>query len=121
MRSDLLEWQQLESPEGRRLVAEAECLQKQLREKRDAWDDIGHRMRDAEEAYVRTSRSASALRSDCGILRGTREALLLEEVSVRERLGAVSRAHLQTSSAVAELREAHAGAVRRGRAEVQEV
>lgn len=120
LRSEVQEWQRLETPEGRRLVAEVKCLREQLQVNSDEGKAMSHRTREAEEAALRTSRSASALRSDCGILRGTREALLLEDVSLRERLGAVNRAFLQSSSAVAELREAYARSLQPTLDEVQD-
>merc|ERR1719181_222341 len=97
------EWQHFDSIEGRRLVAEAQSLRLQLETQGRARDDVLHRIREAEESSCRASRSASSFRSDCGILKGTREAIFLEEVSCRERLGAVSRAQIQTSTALREL------------------
>jgi len=120
VRCEVEEWRLLDSPEGRRLAAETRTLREQVQAISAERDASSRRLQEGDETSTRASRSASSFKSDRGILEGTREAILLEEVTVRERLTAISRATLQTNSALLELREAHAGVVRRGKAEVQE-
>lgn len=120
LRREAEEWQQLDTPEGRRLVGEFKGLRHDLDKQCRARATIEQRIRETDEASARASSHASTFRSDCGILEGTREALLLEQSSVHERLTVVSTAAFQTRTALAEIHEANAESVHQREAEAKE-
>lgn len=65
-------------------------------------------------------RAIATLRDDKRILHGSREALMLEVTSLRERLETLSRARLHTNSELAKLREDHAATSGRFLSEAEE-
>jgi len=104
------------SSEGPRLSAEARCLRENLQSNRLDHDTASEKLRDAEAASARSFTSAKTMRSDCKILAGTRDALMLEEITIRERLAAISRSRLQTNLAITELRESYTRDIDRAQA-----
>lgn len=112
-KSEIEAWCFLERPEGRRQSAEARSLHERVAATRAECESRQKAVRRLGEDVARVERAISTLHGDKRILQGSREALMLEATSMRERLESLSRARLHTNTELATLREDHETAVRR--------